>query len=168
MGKALRVFILKMFLGRVYRQKKRKLLLLAVQTPPEASSMSLWRPPIRHVPSRERDWVEATFRAHAAFCGCANPVIHFTSVLARFNLQGGPQTPPDDPPEGAPVLRALPAPSPRRRHTASENPGSQPWPTGGAAGGGRGDGDGGAADAADEYRPEDIDDLFAAIERDTQ
>ncbi len=109
MGKALRVFILKMFLGRVYRQKKRKLLLLAVQTPPEASSMSLWRPPMRHVPSRERDWVESTFRAHSAFCGCTNPVIHFTSVLARFNLQGGPQTPPDDPPEGAPVLRALPA-----------------------------------------------------------
>ncbi|BAB69907.1 unnamed protein product [Torque teno virus 20] len=129
--------------------------------------MSLWRPPMRHVPSRERDWVEAAFRAHAAFCGCTNPVIHFTSVLARFNLQGGPQTPPDDPPEGAPVLGALPAPSPRR-HTRSENPGPQQWPTGGAAAAGRGDGDGGAADAADEYRAEDIDDLFAAIERDTQ
>ena len=99
--------------------------------------------------------------------GCTNPVIHFTSVLARFNLQGGPQTPPDDPPEGAPVLRALPAPSPRR-HTRSENPGPEQWPTGGAAAAGRGDGDGGAADAADEYRAEDIDDLFAAIERDTQ
>lgn len=167
MGKALRVFILKMFFGRVYRQKKRKLLLLAVQTTPEASSMSLWRPPTRNVPSRERDWVEATFRAHSAFCGCPNPVIHFTSILARSNLQEGPQTPPQDPPEGAPGLRALPAPSPRR-HTRSDNPRPDQWPTGGAAAAGRGDGDGGAADAADDYRAEDIDDLFAAIERDTQ
>nr|BAB69911.1 ORF2 [Torque teno virus] len=128
--------------------------------------MNLWRPPLRNIPHRERCWLEACLRAHDSFCGCPSPIVHFSSLVARFNLQGGPP-PEDDSPQGAPVLRALPAPSPHR-HTRTENPSGEPWPTptGGAAGGGRGEADGGAGGAADEYRAEDLDDLFAAIEGD--
>ena len=166
MGKALRVFILNMFLGRVYRRKKGKVPLLALQTLPKTPPMSHWRPPLRHVVHRERCWLEACLRAHDSFCGCPSAVVHFSSLVARFNLQGGPP-PEDDSPQDAPVLRALPAPSPRRQ-TRTENPSGEPWPTptGGAAGGGRGEADGGAGGAADDYRAEDLDDLFAAIEGD--
>lgn len=165
-GKALRVFILNMFVGRAYRAKKRKLLLLALPPTPPPSPMSLWRPPAHHVAGQERQFFEACLRAHAAFCGCGNFILHLTSLAARLNFQGGPPPPgaprPEAPPAVRPPLPALPPP---------ENPEPRPWRGGDGAdaGGGRG-GDGGAAGpAADaEYRPEDLEELYAAIEGDTE
>lgn len=129
--------------------------------------MTSWRPPAQNVPERERCWFEACYRAHCSFCGCGSFILHLSRLAARFNFQGGLPPPGGPQQESPPVLRALPAPSPRR-HTATENPGAEQWPTGGGVDGGRREGDGGAGDAADEYRAEDIDDLFAAIEGDLQ
>lgn len=156
-----------MFLGRPWR-KKRKLLLLAVQATQKTSSMSIWRAPLQNVSYREKSWLEACYRSHDCFCGCNDFIFHLTNLAARFNFQGPP-------PEGGtprprpPLLRALPQPSPRRE-TRTENPGrSEPWPgDGGEGAGGRPAGDGAAGDAAGDYRAEDIDALFDAIERDTQ
>ena len=152
------------FLGRVWR-KKRKLLLLAVSAPPPTPSMSLWRPPAHHAPGQERQWFEACYRAHCAFCGCGSFILHLTSLAARFNFQGGPPPPGGARAEDPPALRALPAP-PARRQTRTENP--QPWS--GAGGGSAADapGDGPAGGGGDEYAPEDLDALFDAVQEDEQ
>ncbi len=158
------------FLGRVWR-KKRKVLLLAVRAVPPAPPMSLWRPPAHHVPGQERQWFEACYRAHCAFCGCGSFILHLTSLAARFNFQGGPPPPGGPRPEDPPALRALPAPEAEtpRRHVRRENPGGdRAWR---GAGGGRGDGDGadpsGAA-AGGGYDEGDLDALFAAVEEDRE
>lgn len=159
------------FLGRVWR-KKRKLLLLAVRDPPAAPSMSLWRPPAYHVPGQERQWFEACYRAHCAFCGCGSFIPHLTSLAARFNFQGGPPPPGGPRPEDPPALRALPAPdaeTPHRRHVRRENRGSGgPWR--GAGGGREGDagGDPSGAAAGGGYDEGDLDALFAAVEEDRE
>nr|UYS55094.1 ORF3 [Torque teno virus] len=128
--------------------------------------MSLWRPPAHNVAGQERQWFECCFRAHGAFCGCGNFILHLSGLAARFNFQGGPPGPGAPRPENPPALRRL-VPLP-----ALPPADNQPWPGGDGAAGGAGDraGDGGAGGpAADaEYRPEDLDDLFAAIERDTE
>lgn len=160
-----------MFLGRVWR-KKRSLSLLAVQTLQKASSMSLWRPPAHNVSGRERNWFEACYRSHGAFCGCGSFILHLTSLAARFNFQAGPPPPGGPRAESPPILRALPAPEPRR-HRQTENPGSEPWP-GDGGGDGAGSRDGGqrgpsTADAGgDDFDPADLEDLLAAVEEDEQ
>lgn len=124
-----------------------------------------WREPYDNVPNREKHWLEGVLRTHRAFCGCSDPVLHFTNLVARFNLQGGAasQGGPRNPPPLRRLLPLPPAPSPG-------NTPRPPCPGGdGAAGGGegRGDGgDGGERAARDEYRDDDIDDLLAAIEQD--
>ncbi|QXM18810.1 MAG: ORF2 [Torque teno virus AZ1_2] len=156
-----------MFLGRVWRKQKRKVLLLAVRTPQETSSMSIWRPPFGNVSVRERYWLQACEQSHATFCGCGDFVLHLTNLAARFALQGPP--PPGGPPRPRPpLLRALPAPE-VRRETRTENPGAsgEPWPGDGggsdAATGGRA-----AADGGDAYDPGDLEDLFAAVDEEQQ
>lgn len=152
-----------MFLGRPYR-KKRALSLSRLYHPSQTRpSMSHhWREPYDNVPNRERQWLEGVLRTHRAFCGCSDPVLHFTNLVARFNLQGGAasQGGPRNPPPLRRLLPLPPAPSTPR----------PPCPGGdGAAGGGdaRGDGgDGGERAARDEYRDDDIEDLLAAIEQD--
>ena len=155
------------FFGRAWRKRKeRQLLLLSVSPASPPSSMSLWRPPAHNVAGQERQWFECCFRAHGAFCGCGNFILHLSGLAARFNFQGGPPGPGAPRPENPPALRRL-VPLP-----ALPPADNQQWPGGAGAAGGAGDraGDGGAAGpAADaEYRPEDLDDLFAAIERDTE
>lgn len=163
MGKYLRAFILKMFLGRPYR-KKRKVLLPDLRTPPNSPArMSLWRPPAHNVPGQEQQWFRSCLHAHGAFCGCGNFILHLSSLAARLNFQGGPP-PPGGPRAERPPLRAL-LPLPAVPGEGREN---RPWPGGdgaGEGGSGREGGDGGPA-VADEYRPEDLEDLFAAIEGD--
>ncbi len=73
------------------------------------------------------------------------------------------------PPPGGPGPRP---PAHLRRQNATENPGSGPralpWRGDGGEDGGPGPegGDGGSGDAADAYREEDLDALFAAVDRD--
>lgn len=152
-----------MFLGKIYRTK-RKLLLPAVRPPQAPSSMSsTWRVPRGDVASRERHWYLAVRDSHDAFCGCRDPVFHLSRLAARFNHQGPPPPPQDDRPASAtPVRRFLPLPS----YPGEGPPDRWPGGDGGAAGGGRGDGgDGGVRAADEEYRPEDLDELFGAIEQ---
>ena len=155
-----------MFLGRPYR-KKRQVPLSCLHHPPHARpSMSHhWREPIDNVPNRERHWLEGVLRCHRAFCGCRDPVLHFSNLVARHNLQGGgdaaggPRYPP-------PLRRALPPPPP-------PSDGGTPRPPchggdgAGDGGGSRGgDGDEGGRAARGDYRDDDIEDLLAAIEAD--
>nr|UTQ78861.1 ORF2 [Torque teno virus] len=88
-----------MFLGKLYR-KKRKLLLLPVRPAPTPSSMSsTWRVPRGDVASRERHWYLSVRDSHDAFCGCRDPVFHLSRLAARFNNQGSPPPPPGRPPD---------------------------------------------------------------------
>lgn len=148
MGKALRVFILKMFLGRVYRQKKRKVLLLPVPTPKKKLPMNRWSPPAHDARGIERQWYECVWRSHAACCGCGDFINHLNDLAARFGRPVGtrPPTTPQPAVPQPPVLRPMPA-----------LPAPEAWPgdgadggAGGDAAGGRGGGDAGAGDVADE------------------
>lgn len=122
-----------------------------------------WREPYDNVPSRERNWFEGVLRSHRAFCGCSDPVLHFTNLVARFNLQGGAAS--QGGPRNPPPLRRLPAlPSPGTSTPRPPCPGGDGAASGGEA---RGDGgDGGERAARDDYREDDIEDLLAAIEQD--
>lgn len=142
MGKALRVFILKMFLGRVYRQKKRKVLLLPVPTPKKTLSMS-WSRPAHDAAGIERKWYDCVWSSHAACCGCGDPVGHLNRLATRLGRPPSAGPPPTPRQPSVTPLPALPAP--------------EAWPgdgadggAGGGAAGGRGGGDGGAGDVADE------------------
>lgn len=152
-----------MFLGRPYRKKRALLLPRLHSTSQTRPSMSHhWREPYDNVPNRERNWLEGVLRSHRAFCGCSDPVLHFTNLVARFNLQGGAAS--QGGPRNPPPLRRLPALPPAPSTPRPPCPGGD-----GAAGGGegRGDGgDGGERAARDEYREDDIEDLLAAIEQD--
>lgn len=152
-----------MFLGKLYR-KKRKLLLQSVRAPQTPPPMSrCWCPPRGDVSVRESGWYEAVRRSHDAFCGCGDSVLHLSRLAARFNHQGPQTPPPDDRPSQTPsVRRLLPLPSYPGEGPAPRWPGGD----GGAAGGGRGDGGAGGVRAAEEeYQPEDLDELFGAIEQ---
>lgn len=152
-----------MFLGKIYR-KKRKLLLQAVRAPQAPSPMSrCWCPPRGDVSTRESRWYDAVRGSHDAFCGCGDPVLHFSRLVARSNHQGPPTPPTDDrAPPRTPVRRLLPLPSYPGEGPAPRWPGGD----GGAAGGDRREGgDGGARAAEEEYQPEDLDELFGAIEQ---
>lgn len=156
-----------MFLGRPWR-KKRQLLLSLVPAPPKAPAMSFSTPSINGG-LRDQQWFEACLRSHNAYCGCNNPVIHFNNIAARFNYlptSNLPLDPPGQTPPRRPALRRLPA-LPAAPPTT---PSTSAWPTGdGGNAGGPGAAGGGGGDAADaDYRSEDLDDLFAAIEGDTQ
>ena len=75
-----------------------------------------------------------------------------------------PRRPPQDDrtTQATPVRRLLPLPS----YPGEGPPDRWPGGDGGAAGGGRGDaGDGGVRAADEEYQPEDLDELFGAIEQ---
>ncbi len=153
MGKALRVFILKMFLGRVYRQKKRKLLLRALPATQKTLTMSFVEP---FLSSHKREilYYYGCVNMHNAFCGCDNFLTHLQRITTY--ISANQHTPPSTPANTLRRARALPA-----------APEPAPWrgPGGGREGaeGGRGEGEGG-----EDYAPEDLDALFDAVARDTE
>ena len=156
-----------MFLGRPWR-KKRKLLLSLVPAPQKAPAMSFSTPSINGG-LRDQQWFEACLRSHNAYCGCNNPVIHFNNIAARFNYlptSNLPLDPPGPTPPRRRDLRRLPA----LPAAPVATPSTSVWPTGdGGDAGGPGAAGGGGEPVADaDYRSEDLDDLFAAIEGDTQ
>lgn len=152
-----------MFLGRPYRQKKRKVLLQNLSaTPPQPPAMTSWVPPTQHVTAREDDWFRGIYCTHRAFCGCGDPVSHLAALAATFGFQPGP------PPSGGPrerltppVIRSgLPAlpppatPGPSRPCGGSE---------GGRGGEGRRDaGDGAAGD--DDLPGESVEELLDLLD----
>ena len=160
-GKALKKA---MFLRRPHQ--KRKLLLQIVPATPQAPAMTFRAPTIQGG-VRDQQWFEACVRSHAAFCGCGDPVLHFNNIATRFHYLPATSSP-LDPTGGAPPRRpqlrrlaALPAAPP-------STPESQPWRGGGGDDGAGGPDAAGGPVADAEYGPEDLDDLFAAIEADTQ
>ncbi|CRH60193.1 TT viral ORF2 [Chlamydia trachomatis] len=164
MGKALRVFALKMRFSRIYRTPKPKgaLPLPPVPATPKKRSHSImsWRPPVHDGAGIERQFFESTFRSHASCCGCGNFINHLTVLATRYGFTGGP-APPGGPGALPPLRRALPAPP-----AADPNPGEQ-WR--GPGGGRDGADDRGAdADAGGDYAPEDLDALFAAVAGDAE
>lgn len=123
--------------------------------------MSQWRPPNYDIPTREEKWFRSSLESHDSFCGCGDPVLHFSRMAAHLDIQGGPSGSPPSPPPRRPQIRglpALPAPEPRdrRRHSGTENPSWRGGGGDGADGGPRGDGDGGAAD---EYQGDALEEL---------
>nr|BAA93580.1 ORF2 [Torque teno virus] len=163
MGKALRVFILKMFVGRAYRHKKRKVLLPSLRAPQASRRAMSWRPPVHDAPGIERNWYEACFRAHAGACGCGNFIMHINLLAGRYVFIRG-QSPPGGPPPGTPqIRRARPSPA------APEQPQALPWHGDGGEGGAGGPPDaGGDAVAGAPYGEQELADLLDAIEDDEQ
>lgn len=130
-----------MFLGKLYR-KKRKLLLLSVHSPPKTPSMS-WSRPAHDAPGIERRWYDSVWSSHAACCGCGDPVGHINRLATRLGRPTSAGPPPT--PRG-PQIRPLPAlPAPETWPGAAAGGGA----AGDAAGdrGGEGADDGGVADA---------------------
>nr|ABD34291.1 ORF2 [Torque teno virus]ABD34293.1 ORF2 [Torque teno virus] len=163
MGKALRVFILNMFLGRVYRHKKRKVLLSTLRAPQASRRAMSWRPPVHDAPGIERNWYEACFRAHAGACGCGNFIMHLNLLAGRYGFTPG-SAPPGGPPPGTPqIRRARPSPA------APQEPAALPWHGDGGDGGAAGPPDaGGDAVAGAPYGEQELADLLDAIEDDEQ
>ena len=127
-----------------------------------------WVQPVSNSHVREQQWFQSVLTSHDCFCGCGDPVLHFTNLATRFNRVHAPY-PPVDPPYPPPPrrsrLRGLPA------LPAPENP-PAPWP--GAGGDAAGNPEGGqrgqsTGDAAgDDFDPADLEDLLAAVEEDEQ
>lgn len=156
-----------MFLGKLYR-KKRKVLLQPLPVPPPKRTSMSWAQPTSLAHVREQQWFESTARSHDAFCGCGDSVLHFTNLATRFNrlhAAPSPLDPPYPPPPRRARVRGLPA------LPAPENP-PAPWP--GAGGDAAGNPEGGprgqsTGDAAgDDFDPADLEDLLAAVEEDEQ
>lgn len=142
-----------MFIGRAYR-KKRKVLLLGVPASQEKRPRMSWSRPVYDASGIERNWYESTFRSHASCCGCGNFIHHINSLATRYGFNAGA------PPPGGPRPRPpVPVDTPRP---------ALPWRGGGEPGGDgadrQGDGDGGAG--ADDYRADELEELFAAVEGD--
>lgn len=152
-----------MFLGKLYR-KKRKVSLRSLSAPPKTGhTMSHWLPPLQNVPQRERCWFDSIFLSHRSFCGCDDPIRHLGSLAARYNMQPGPSPGGDRRPQRQAPVRTLPAlPAPESR-------GNPPRPCRGGDGAEGGDGpagDGGPTAAEEDYRAEDLEELYAALEGD--
>ena len=127
-----------------------------------------WVQPVSNSHVREQQWFQSVLTSHDCFCGCGDPVLHFTNLATRFNRLHAPYPlvdPPNPPPSRRPRVRALPA------LPAPENP-PAPWP--GAGGDAAGNPEGGprgqsTGDAAgDDFDPADLEDLLAAVEEDEQ
>jgi hypothetical protein len=146
--------------SRIYRQKgKVPLRPLLLVSPPGTMS---WRPPVHNAAGIDRNWFESCFRSHASSCGCGNFIGHLNTLAARYGFTPGPAPPPGGPGPRPPVPV-------RPRHAAGdgEPPRALPWRGDGGEGDAGPPTEGGAAGgAADEYRDEDLDELFAAMERD--
>nr|BAB69898.1 ORF3 [Torque teno virus] len=103
---------------------------------------------------REIAFYHGCVQMHKAFCGCDNFLTHLQRITTY--ISANQHTPPSTPSNTLRRARALPA-----------APEPAPWrgPGGGRGGaeGGRGEGEGG-----EDYAPEDLDDLFAAVARDTE
>ena len=164
MGKALRVFALKMRFSRIYRTPQPKGALSLSPVPATAAKRAQgdmsWRPPVHDGAGIERQFFESCFRSHSGCCGCGNFVAHLNLLAARYGFTGGP-APPGGPGALPPLRRALPAPP-----APEPNP-EQPWR---GAGGGRDGADdrGAGGDGGENYAPEDLDALFAAVAGDVE
>ncbi len=158
MGKALRVFILKMHFSRISRSK-RKVLLPALPAPPPPRQLLMWQPPIQNATELERHWFESVWRSHASFCGCGDCIGHLQHLAANLGRPPAPQPPREQHPPAVRALPALPAPPGGSGNRAS-------WP--GASGGADGDGDAGDRGGADggpaELADEDLLDAFELAE----
>lgn len=128
--------------SRIARKKRKVPLFLVHKSKKKPTVMSQWRPNRDDILTRENNWFRSVLSSHDSFCGCGDPILHFSRLAASANLQGGPPSPPNPSPSRGPAIRGLPAlpappgpPTQRRRHTATENP---RW-----LGGGGGDGEGG-------------------------
>lgn len=152
-----------MFLGKIYR-KKRKLLLCSLHTASKALTLSMsWSRPIHNALALERNWYQGVIHSHAACCGCGNPGAHFAALVQRYNsntMQHQHLLSPTSPvrsPNSIRRARALPA--------APDQPPALPWHGGGGGGdAGRGDAGGAAGDDDPVYEPGDLDALYAAVE----
>nr|QCI61448.1 ORF2 [Torque teno virus] len=140
----------------------KKLLLQTVPAPPKAPAKNFTTPNI-NAGLRLQQWFESILRSQHSFCGCGDPVLHFTKIATRFNYLPTTPSPPDPPaptPQGRPALRRLPALPP----APAAPPRDPVWPKrseGGA--GGRGPaGEGSAAVEADK-REEEPNQLQAAL-----
>lgn len=146
---------------------KRKLLLPTLHSASQTPAMS-FRAPSLNAGQREQLWFESTVRSHDSYCGCGDTVAHFNNIATRFNylpVTSSPLDPSSGPPRGRPALRALPA-LPAAPSTPST---SRPWRGGADGEGGRGaGGEHGGAAVEEEYRPEDLDELFGALEDDQE
>lgn len=151
-----------MFLGKLYR-KKRKLLLCSLRTASKALTYSMsWSRPIHNALALERNWYQGVIHSHAACCGCGNPGAHFAALVQRYNSNTMqhqhllPPTPPVRSPNQIRRARALPA--------APDQPPALPWHGGGGGeDGARGGGDDAGGDEP-VYEPGDLDALYAAVE----
>ena len=142
-----------MFIGRAYR-KKRKVPLPGVPASQEKRPRMSWSRPVHDASGIERNWYESTFRSHAACCGCGSFINHINHLADRYGFTAGA------PPPGGPRPRPpVPVDTPRP---------ALPWRGGGEPGGDgadrQGDGDGGAG--GDDYRADELEELFAAVEGD--
>ncbi len=108
MGKALKKA---MFLGKLYR-KKRRLSLSPLHSPPKARKLlrGMWRPPTQNVPGQERNWYDAVFYSHAAFCGCGDCIGHLSRLAVDLGRPPSAHPPPQLQPPALRRLPALPAP----------------------------------------------------------
>lgn len=135
-----------MFLGKLYRKKRRLSLSRVHPYSQKPLVMTHWLPPTQNVPTREEDWARGVYYSHRAFCGCNDPIRHLASLAATLGLQPETTSPGNPGSSSTPAslrpFRALPAPPATPR----------PQPCGGRGGGdGRGDrrGDGGDGAGAD-------------------
>lgn len=152
-----------MFFARTWRKKRKVPLSPLRRAPQSRPAMSQWLPPLQDVPNRERAWFNSIWQSHRCFCGCADPIRHLGHLAARYNMQPGPSPGGDPRPPRPPSLRRYPAlPGP---DTPASNPPPRPCRGGDGAEGGAGPaGDGGPTAADEDYRAEDLDALYAAIE----
>lgn len=113
-----------------------------------------WSRPVHDATGIERNWYESAFRSHAACCGCGNFIYHINTLATRYGF--APGAPPPGGPRPGP---AIPVGEPRP---------ALPWRGGGAPGGDGGDPEGGGDAGAPEgdYRADELEELFAAVEGD--
>lgn len=145
-----------MFLGRVYR-KKRRLSLSSLHPPQKACKLlrGMWRPPTQNVSGQERNWYDSVFYSHAAFCGCGDCVGHLSYLATHLGRPPSAQPPPQQQPPAIRRLPALPAPPNPSGDRAA-------WPTGGGDAGEDGPGEGGAAGGFADLADDEL--LTAAVE----
>ena len=146
-----------MFLGKLYR-KKRNLPLPQLHPSKKARRDMSWSRPVHNASGIERNWFESSFRSHAACCGCGDFIGHINALARRYGFVPGPP-PPGGPRPPPATLTSTPSPENNPRPAL-------PWRGDGggdAAASGRG-GDGERGAAGEDYRPEDLDELFAALD----
>lgn len=143
-----------MFLGKIYRQK-RKVPLYGLPTPKKKppTAMSHWSRPVHHATGIEHLWYQSVINSHSASCGCGDPVRHFTYLAERYGFAPTPRAPQVGPTPT--IRRARPTP-------AAPEPPALPWHGDGGNEGASGGGDAGSPEA--EFADDGLDALVAALD----